>query len=242
MTRMALLNNVEHKDLRVVTTHGAEWGDSIMSAPVFTFEFRNVQTYYPILFQQVGEDKLQPAALFGFQKGENLFLSGHRWQAGYVPAMMRRGPFVIGYQQPQPGQGEMQRVLSIDLDHARVSHEQGEALFQPLGGRTPYLEGMAGLLETLYHGMNDTDAFVGALRDLELLEPLNFEITLKDGSRNQLIGFHGLNEDKFRELPGSTLESLSRAGHLMPAFMAMASFGSMQRLVDLKNAILGEAR
>jgi len=101
---------------------------------------------------------------------------------------------------------------------------------------------MAGLLETLYHGMGDTDAFVAALRDLELLEALNFEITLKDGSRHQLIGFYGLNEDKFRELPGATLESLSRAGHLMPAFMALASFGSMQRLVDLKNQTLDNVR
>lgn len=237
MTHLALLNNVEHKDLRVLTRRGADLGDAVMTAAVFTFEFRNLQNVYPILFQNVGK-KLQPTAVFGFQNGENLFLEEDRWKAGYLPAMIRRGPFVIGYQRGESGQGDAQRVLSINLDHPRISTEDGEALFQPLGGRTPYLEGIAGLMETIFHGMGDTDAFVQALEAHELLEPVNFEITLNDGSRNQLIGFYGINEDKLRELPGSALESLSRSGYLMPIFMALASLASLQRLVDLKNATL----
>ena len=36
----------------------------------------------------------------------NLFLQGDRWLAGYVPAVMSRGPFLIGQQEHGPRQGD----------------------------------------------------------------------------------------------------------------------------------------
>jgi hypothetical protein len=30
---LQLLNNIQHKDLRVITQRGAKWGDDFMSAP-----------------------------------------------------------------------------------------------------------------------------------------------------------------------------------------------------------------
>ena len=39
MTRHALLNNVTHKDLRVITRYGAEFGDDIGSVRTFPTEF-----------------------------------------------------------------------------------------------------------------------------------------------------------------------------------------------------------
>ena len=47
-----LLNNVDHKDLRVITTRGAEYGDDVMFALTFPAEFRNIQAHYPIVFRK----------------------------------------------------------------------------------------------------------------------------------------------------------------------------------------------
>ena len=241
MSNYALLNNVDHADIRVITDRSARYRDDIKQSLVFPFEFRNVQACYPILFQQHSEGDFYPLALFGFQEKENLFLDESGWQAPYIPAMVRREPFLIGFQDSDSrGESQRMRVLSIDMDHPRVNTEHGEPLFQPLGGRTPFLEGVANLLETIYAGIEHNKSFVGALQELDLLESVTLEIELKDGSRNQLIGFHCLNEDKVRALSAEVLGDLNERGYLMPLFMVLASMGNIQRLVELKNASLDD--
>lgn len=236
MANFALLNNVDHQDVKIITDRAAHYGDDVMHAPVFPFEFRNVQAFYPILFWQDSQGDHTPVALFGFQERENLFLSETGWDAAYVPAMLRRQPFLIGFQEVSSGgKKERVRVLSLDMAHPRVNKEMGEALFAPLGGRTPFLEEVADLLETIHDGLGQNSAFVRAMHEHDLLEPVTFEITLNDGSRNQLLGFHCLNEEKVQELPGAVLGEFNKAGLLMPMFMMLASLANIARLVERKN-------
>ena len=239
MTDYALLNNVDHAEIKIVTDRSARYGDDIMQALVFPFEFRNVQACYPILFQQDGSGGFYPLALFGFQQNENLFLNESGWQAPYIPAMVRREPFLIGFQDSKSqGDSGRARVLSIDMDHPRVNREHGEPLFQPLGGRTPFLETAANLLETIYAGIEHNRSFMGTLHEHDLLEAMTLEIELNDGSRNQLVGFHCLAEEKIDALSADVLGDFNERGYLMPLFMVLASMGNLQRLAELKNASL----
>ena len=82
MTRQCF-NNVEHRDLRVITAgHGAELGDDVMYALTYPAEFRNVQAHYPIVFAKLPDSGVVPLALFGFREKQNLFLKGSVWDAG----------------------------------------------------------------------------------------------------------------------------------------------------------------
>jgi hypothetical protein len=236
LSNFALLNNVDHKDTRVIIDRSAEYGDDVMFAMTFPFEFRSVQAFYPILFHKDGRGEIYPVALFGFEAGENLFLDDAGWHARYVPAMIRRQPFLIGFGGDGGQDGERRRMMSLDMDSPRISKERGAPLFEPLGGRTPFLEEMANLLETLYHGAEHNKHFVAALQEYGLIESVTFDIALEDGSRNQLLGFFAINEDKVRDLPEEALGRLSRGGFLMPLFMILASTVNMRALVDLKNA------
>ena len=241
MSNFALLNNVDHQDTRVITGPSADYGDNVMFAMTFPGEFRDVQAWYPILFHRDQEDHYYPIALFGFQQRENLFLDGSGWNAGYIPAMIRREPFMIGYQESRDGgDADKVRVLSLDMDHPRISNERGERLFQPLGGRTPYLEDMADLLEGIYLGLEHGKGFVAALEEHDLLESVTIDIMLKDETRNQLLGFYAINEEKVQELPGDVLERFNKQGFLAPIFLAMASMSNMRRLIEVKNAELGD--
>lgn len=241
MSNFALLNNVDHQDTRVITEPSADYGDDVMFAMTFPGEFRDIQAWYPILFHRDQEDNFYPIALFGFQKRENLFLTDSGWNAGYIPAMIRREPFLIGFQEPRDGgSGDKVRVLSLDMDHPRISTDRGERLFQPLGGRTPYLEDMADLLEGIFLGLEHGKAFVAALEEHDLIESVTIDIMLKDESRNQLLGFYSINEEKVQALSGDVLETFNTQGFLMPIFLALASMSNMRRLVDVKNAELGD--
>lgn len=236
MPNFALLNNVDHQDVKIVTDRSAAYGDNVMYSPTFPFEFRSVQAYYPILFHKEADGELCPVALYGFQANENLFLDENGWNANYVPAMVKREPFLIGYQESKASaSAEKTRVLSLDMDHPRVNKETGEALFQPLGGRTPFLDEVANMLEAIYEGYVQSKAFVAALQEHKLIESVNFDIALEDGSRNQLLGFYAIDEDKIPGLSAEVLKDLSDKGFLMPLFMVLASTPNIRLLVDLKN-------
>ena len=60
MTRHALLNNTEHRDLRVITARGGAYGDDVMFSLTFPAEFRNVQAHYPIVFGKAHYDASSP--------------------------------------------------------------------------------------------------------------------------------------------------------------------------------------
>lgn len=232
MTHYQILNNVDHKDIRVTQAPGEAYGDRIHCCPAYTFEFRDLQADFPILLQNSQENGLIPVALMGFEQGENLFLGDGSWSALSRPAFLQRGPFLIG-QHKVEGSEEV-RVLSIDADHPRVGTQEGEALFQPLGGRTEYLERMADLMERIHESAEHTKRFTQTLSDYGVVEPVTMDITLRDGSKNQLIGFHALKEEKVRELNGEQLAALADAGFLMPLFMMLASLPNLRRLIELK--------
>ncbi len=237
MPNFALVNKEEHSDLRINTGHGAELGDSVQLAMTFPFEFRNVQACYPIMFRKSGEGEFMPVALFGFEKNENLFLNESGWDANYIPVMIKKEPFLIGTQGEDE---ESTRVLSLDLDNPRVNKTEGEALFGSLGEMTKYLETQASLLEVIYKGHQQNQLFVKALLDQDLLESVTLDITLKDGSRNSLLGFYTINEEKIPELSAETLHLMNRNDMLMPLFMVLSSMSNIQQLIHLKNQALDD--
>ncbi|MBB3167363.1 SapC family protein [Simiduia aestuariiviva] len=241
MSNFALLNNVEHKDVKVKTDFSPAYGDAVMYAMTFPFEFRSVQGEYPILLHKdLSKNLTYPVALFGFQDNENLFLDEQGWHAAYKPMMIRRQPFLIGFQGEQaPDSGERQRVVSIDMDNPRISRSEGESLFDEFGANTPYLENAANLLEAIHDGHEHGKKFIAALEEYDLIESLTIDVTLNDGSKNQLLGFYFINEEKLQALPGNVLESFSQQGFLMPIFMMLASMNNIATLVSKKNALEG---
>jgi hypothetical protein len=63
---------------------------------------------------------------------------------------------------------------------------------------------------------------------------ITLDISLHDGSKNQLLGFSAINEDAVRALSAESLEQLSQQGFLMPLFMMLASLSNMGRLIQFK--------
>ena len=76
MPNTALLNNIDHRELRIITARGAEYGDDVMVAMTFPGEFRNIQAHYPIVFRKTAEGQFQPLALLGFQERQNRLHAG----------------------------------------------------------------------------------------------------------------------------------------------------------------------
>ncbi|HEX5345148.1 MAG TPA: SapC family protein [Duganella sp.] len=232
MPNPVLLNNLEHRDLRVITRRGADLGDQLMSVVTFPAEFRDVQACYPIVFRKTVDGLgFEPIALFGFQEGENLFLKGERWEAPYVPMMVERQPFLIGVSGDQ-------LMVNVDLDHPRVSQSEGLPVFLPHGGNTEFLEQMNSLLFGIHQGMQGMQGFLSALLENELLESFVLDVELDDGSQNRLVGFYTINEDRLQALGGDAIARLHAAGYLQAIYFVIASLSNFRMLIDRKNALI----
>lgn len=228
MANPVLLNNVDHKELRVITRRGAAYGDNLMLAVTFPAEFRTLQAHYPIVFRKSAAGAFEPVALFGFQEGENLFLRDGRWEATDLPLAVERLPFLIG------ANGQ-ELMMHVDLDNPRVSSTEGEPVFLAHGGNSEFLERMNSTLLALHQGLQDVPGFTEALLQNELLESFVFDIELDDGSQNRLAGFYTINEDRLATLDGAVLERLNRAGYLAAIYFAMASLSNFRALIERKN-------
>jgi SapC len=220
-----LLNNIQHKDLRIVTQRGAKWGDDFMSAPVTVDEFRKLQAHYPIVFQPDGKGGFAPTVLFGLQDGQNLFLTESGWDADYLPLSVQRLPFSIGV-------ADDELRMMVDLESRRISHgAEGEAVFLPHGGTTDFTENVNSVLRTLHEGLQATTDFVQTLMAHELLESFVLDVERPDGTRGQLVGFYIIHEERLAALDSNAIGLLHQADYLQPIYMAIASLSNFTPLI-----------
>lgn len=242
MAKHVLLNNIHHKDLKIITKHSAALGDKVNGALTFPTEFREVQSEYPIFFQK-SEDtgQFQAVAIFGFEEGQNLFLDEDGWNASYIPAVISRGPFLIGYQNEQQN-GETIRVpmIHIDLDNPRVSQTEGEAVFLTHGGNSPYLEKVSRTLAAIHEGVDASKIMFDTFIALELIELFILDVQFNDGKGYKFDSYYTINEEKLVALDKEILSQLNNAGYLFAAYMVIASMSNIKKLIDKRNKIFAK--
>lgn len=236
MSTTARLDNVEHAALRLRRGHGARFGEAVNQVAVFASEFAQVQREYPILFARMPEGELQALAILGFDRDENLFLDGERWDAAYIPALFRRGPFTIGANGGEP-------VVRVDLAHPRVAagDEHGEPVFKTHGGEAPALEAAIEALRTLHAGTAAAPTMTSLFDDLGLVEEVRLQVQIDEHSSVDFDGYLAVTPEAIARLDGAALARLNRAGLLDAAVFAAASLGTMQRLIARKQRKLATA-
>ena len=237
MTNHVILNNIDHKDLTICTEKSVALGDAVNKSIVFPFEFKQLQRHYPIFFQKnASNEQTVAVALLGFENDENLFLTDTGWAVNYIPLAIERAPFLIGYQDVQEnGETIKQTIIHLDMDSPRVNTPNGTAVFLPHGGNSEYLNRISSILKTIDEGQASTAAFMEMLNEFNLLEPVNVDIQLSNGSNNRLSGYYTINEEKLYALTGEVLETLNKGGFLMLIYMVIASHANLADLIERKN-------
>ena len=234
MTNIVLLDNIAHADLHVVPGYGADTGDAVNQLLVFPTEFQALQREYPLLLSRDAEGAFQAVAITGLDRDDNLFLTAAGWEARAIPAVQRRGPFVIGFRE-RGVDGEIQRepVIRIDLDDPRVhlSGGAGHPLFLPHGGNAPYLEAITDVLRTIHLGVGASGPMFATFDSLGLIEPADLRLMLSETEEIDLAGYFTVSAERLAGLDGAALERLNRAGFLAAAFNLIASLDNFPALI-----------
>jgi hypothetical protein len=235
MSQYETLNTEKHRQLRIKTGYGAALGDAVMYVMTYPMEFRDIQSCYPILFaKDPNTGGFFAAAILGLEANQNLFLQDDGWDASYIPALVQRQPFLIA----TGGEGDNKPpVVSLDLDHPRVSQDEGEALFDGEGQPSEFLNQKIALLDKLHRGLQHGNGFIDTLLQHELLEQITLDLAFSDGSKKTLQGFYCIAEERLYQLEGDVLASLNQAGYLQPVFMAVASLSRIRDLIERRNRV-----
>ena len=144
MARYELLNNVAHKDLRVVTRFGREFGDDVGMVPAFPTEFAELQREYPIFFRKDRDsDDWQSVALLGFEQKRKPVPAGRALER-HLPAGRRRQgtvpdrlPGAAYRRRAAPGTGHPRRHGTSARD---LRQRRRYPVFLPQAGNSPYLQ------------------------------------------------------------------------------------------------------
>jgi hypothetical protein len=243
MARYELLNNVAHKDLRVLTRFGRELGDEIGMVVAFPTEFAELQREYPIFFRKDGEGgEWHAVALLGFEQKENLFLQEGRWNAAYLPGAIAKGPFLIGFQE-QRIDGELRRepVIHVDMEHPRIGQGEGEPVFLPHGGNSAYLEHVSTVLRGIRDGVEAGKAMFAEFDALGLIQPMKLDLQFDERHRVSVGGLYGIDRERLAALDAESLHRLHCAGYLEGAYLVQASMQNLRRLMAEKQRRLRQA-
>jgi hypothetical protein len=199
---------------------------SVNAVPLRAVEFLAAAAEYPIVFTGTDEAVL-PAAVLGLRGKENLFLNkAGGWLADYLPAFVRRYPFVFSTQDDGTT-----FTLCIDESFAGFNQEgRGERLFDDQGKPSRYVENVMKFLQEYQTQFRRTQTFCRKLKELALLEGMQAQITAGSGETRFLTGFLGVNRDRVKKIPAETLAELVRTDELELIYTQLGSLRNFARM------------
>jgi len=167
---------------------------------------------YPCVFAPHG-DQHTMMALVGLKAGQNLMVDDNgQWESNcYVPAFVRRYPFVLA-EAPQDNQAAAHPMtVCIDSTFDGFNETEGEALFDAEGNATPYFQQLQKFLSDYHADMLRTAAFARRLVELDLLVDRQIDFQL-GGQQFKLNGFKVVDEARLHALDDASLLALCKSG------------------------------
>jgi hypothetical protein len=226
------LDSAQHRNLRLRLPI-TDWtlANNLNGMFVAAAEFGDVCREFPIVFVKAGKepdgtDAIAPIAVFGMEQKENLYVSGSRWRANYMPAVLRAYPFCIARIDDQ------RFAICVDTAWSGTSVLEGQPLFNEDGTQAELLQQMTKHLETLETEIQRTRLVGKKLLELDLLREMRFDATLPDGRQHTVDGFLTVDDEKLTKLSDAVVGELHRSGVLGLVHLHWVSLGNMRRLVD----------
>ena len=230
------LNSKEHEGWKVSSFEDATFVASTHAIPLTVDEFVDAQRNYPIVFT-AGENPL-PIALFGLNEGVNTFIDEENKLVAdvYVPAYIRRYPFILAKLQPNS------EDMSLCFDPTAgviAKQDEGQELFDTKGEPTEYTKGVLDFCQKFEQSGQRTRAFLDELKKLDILMDGEIAITRSDTPDTPFVyrGFQMVDENKLRELPTETLETLNKNGMLLLIHAHLFSMNLMRRIFERQSAM-----
>jgi hypothetical protein len=208
--------------------------EHLNSVPLLATEIPLAATEYPVIFAETAtEGEFIPLAVMGLKKGQNLFLNENKAiTARFVPAFIRRYPFVLG-----GNKNSETMAVCIDEDSKACVKDgsKGFRLFTDDGQQTEALKTFMEFLKDFQYRSEMTRVFCKHLNDLNLFESMEANITIngKTDATLNLTGFYVVNREKLKALDDADLLALFKKDGLELIYGHMQSLSNLNKMIDV---------
>ena len=222
------LSSTAHRDITIAENRDFSFASSVNSVPLMAAEFRVAAADSVIVFAGSG-DAVVPAVILGVQDKQNNYVNADgSWNGRYIPAFLRRYPFV--FSNAPDGKNF---TLCIDEEAESINREgDGTRLFTDAGERTEYLEERLKFVQDYQAQDARTKLFCQSLAKHDLLEPMQANFTLANGEPGRLSGFSVISREKLRALPADIAQELLANDALELAFIHLQSTNNLRTLLE----------
>lgn len=198
----------------------------VNSVPLMAVEMTAAASEYTIVFAG-NEEAVAPVVILGLEGTKNEYVDEDgKWTADYIPAFVRRYPFVFSQQ-------ENTYTLCVDESWNGCNKDgKGDRLFDDKGERTEYLSRMLKFLEESQAHFVRTQTYCKHLKEMDLLEPMKADFTLPGGEKKSLGGFMAVNREKLRNLAPEKLAELAKTDELELTYIHMLSMNNFRRVLE----------
>ena len=225
------VNKERHAGKKIKDISSFEFASKFHIAYVTMQEFARAASIFPIVFLEDKEkDEFRPVVLMGLNAGENLFVDADgRWQASYIPAIIRRYPFALA-----PSGTGGQYVVCIDEASSLVSDTDGASLFDEKGEPTQVIDNVKRYLAELQQMDGLTHDFCRFLAENNMFTPLNMRVRDNDKVKN-VSGCYVVNEERLNNLSDDRFLDIKNKSYLAPLYAHLISLAQTERLVKLQD-------
>jgi hypothetical protein len=230
-----LLDPARHRRLKMGTLADFSITRGMHGAFITVTEMPQAALEFPIVFIHSGErdaagkPTVSPIVLLGLSVNENLYVDGARWDARYIPAFIRRYPFLTATLRNAGATGVM-----VDRAWSGFSEQDGEALFEADDQPAPALQRAMEFLQMFETEAQRTRSFCARLAELDLLREMKADATLPQGQTLSVDGFLVVDEEKLHQLGEPVVIEAHRNGMLMLLHLHLASLANMRQMVERK--------
>lgn len=234
--RVVALDRHLHAGLKIKPAADLAFTARSPIVPLLSTEFIDAAREYPIVFLRDAQLGLVPVVLTGVPDGKNVYVDeAGRWNARYVPAYVRRHPFVFAQTAPD------QFTVCIDADCPAFGESEGAALFEAGGESSPTLQLVVSRLSEYQRQSQITVAFMQRLEASGMLVEADAKADLQNGQSFALRGFWIVDETRFRALPEIALKEWFASGELGLIYAHLLSLGNLIELLRRRPAAVSEA-
>lgn len=231
------LNSRDHGTWTARAVDKANWIGNQHAIPLTVDEFAQAQRHFPIVF--AAGDNSVPLALMGLNEGVNVFFDdeGKQLEDAYIPAYIRRYPFLLAKLKPDTDEMSLCFDPSSDL---LGEFKDGQALFDD-GQPTEHTKNLLQFCENFEQAGARTQAFMEELKTNDLLMDGEVSIARNDNPDQPYIyrGFKMVNQEKMRELSADVLKTWNENG-LLPLIYAHLFSLDLMRVIFAKQTGQGK--
>jgi len=229
---IAVLNSNSHKEIRLKTDTSYVHAKNHHLAYLFVHEFPKAVLDFPIVFIKDSETgQFKSVALFGFKPEENIFYNPKGWLCKYIPANVRRYPFLMVSKNNELTQWD----ICIDESSPLLSKTDGQALFNDEGSASECLDDVKAFLTDVVEKEQLTSSFCNYLASKDLFRANSIAISDSKGQKTAVNGLYIIDEEKLNELSDEEYLELKRRGCIGPIYSHLSSLGQINNLLMLRN-------